>query len=630
MTMVPSYGSHYRAPLFSLVMIWILLQLIYAVDLSSSKVLPYHDAKANPSSSNNSRYSASDAALTGPVQVNSPTLVLNKAHVITGVPQIRQFDWVVANKTAAFDGFTRTVLVINNQFPGPLIEANEGDTIVVRVENQLNLPLSMHWHGIYQRGSQWMDGPSGVTQCPLAPGTSFTYKFTVDQQFGTFWYHAHYAALLSDGISGPLIIHSPRDPLVRGRDFDSDQILFMNDWYHDTSTVIKQQLLSTKGYNGSLAAPSPNSALLNGIGFFNCEKYGDGKPCKTNRNPLEIRVPPKQRSRIRLIQAGSHALFKVSVDDHPLEVIEADATPVQSSTPFHRINLHNAQRYSVIIDTRADKEGDSFYLRASMDTDCFAWLAPGMDTVEGNTALAVVRVSSRPAEKDDRSRVPRPTTKDWTDTLNGPCVDSDQTKLSPRINPQLNTNSLGRVYFNVSFGTIVDNSEQKPKNVLGRFFVDNTTYISRESKPLLSELLSGGNGLLNLSDVATQTISRPGIWDVVVNNLDQAIDHPIHLHGVDTCVVATGKGTFSESNLKNVNYQLQNPLCRDVHVVPGGSYLVMRIRADNPGVWIIHCHIDWHLAAGFAGMLVIQPDVLKKTILPQANKGLCPKVGKGK
>jgi hypothetical protein len=52
---------------------------------------------------------------------------------------------------------------------------------------------------------------------------------------------------------------------------------------------------------------------------------------------------------------------------------------------------------------------------------------------------------------------------------------------------------------------------------------------ARESKPLLSELLSGGNGLLNLSDVATQTISRPGIWDVVVNNLDQAIDHPIHL-----------------------------------------------------------------------------------------------------
>ncbi|WAQ91585.1 hypothetical protein PtA15_14A469 [Puccinia triticina] len=73
---------------------------------------------------------------------------------------------------------------------------------------------------------------------------------------------AHYGALLADGISGPLIIHSPQDPLVRGRDFDTDQIIFMNDWYHDPSTTIARKLLSTKGYNGTLAAPSPNSGML--------------------------------------------------------------------------------------------------------------------------------------------------------------------------------------------------------------------------------------------------------------------------------------------------------------------------------------------------------------------------------
>ncbi|KNE97208.1 hypothetical protein PSTG_09470 [Puccinia striiformis f. sp. tritici PST-78] len=581
----------------------------------------------DPSTQTSPKYEAhppGSPETTGPVQVNSPALVLEKTHSVTDVPKVRRFDWVVANRTAAFDGFTRNVFVINNQFPGPLIEANEGDTIVVNVKNELTVPLSIHWHGIYQRGTQWMDGVSGVTQCPQRPGTSFTYKFTVNDQFGTFWYHAHYGALLADGISGPLIVHSKRDPLVRGRDFDNDQIIFMNDWYHDPSTTVTRQLLSNKGYNGSLAAPSPNTALLNGVGFFNCEKYADGKPCKTNNNPLEIRVPPNQRSRLRLIHAGSHALFKVSIDDHPLEVIEADATPVQSSTSFHRVNLHNAERYSVILDTRADKEGASFYLRASMDTDCFAWLAPGMDTPEGNTALAVVRVSSKPLSMErDQTRIAMPKTKDWKDTLTGPCVDLDQTKLSPRINPKLNTNSLGRVYFNTSFGTIVDKAHKSPNNTLGRFFVDNTTWISRESDPLLPKVLSGGSGSVNTSEVATQTINKPGIWDVVINNLDQAIDHPIHLHGLDSCVVASGKGTLGESNLKSAHYHHDNPLCRDTHVVPGGSYLVMRIKADNPGAWIIHCHIDWHLAAGFAGLLLIQPDVLKQTVLPQANQGLC-------
>ncbi|KAA1093210.1 laccase, multicopper oxidase, benzenediol:oxygen oxidorectuctase [Puccinia graminis f. sp. tritici] len=604
------------------------------MDLRASRVLSYtktdsgFTSKSSNSSAQVSYYSPPNSYSDGTVQVNTPSLVLKKDHIVTNVPQVRKYDWVVENKTAAFDGFVRNVFVINNQFPGPLIEANEGDTIVVNVKNELNLPLSIHWHGIYQNGSQWMDGVSGVTQCPQQPGTTFTYQFTVNNQFGTFWYHAHYEALLADGVSGPLIIHSTRDPLVRGRDFDNEQIIFMNDWYHDPSTTITRKLLSTEGYNGTLAAPSPNTALLNGIGFFNCEKYGNGEPCQTNHNPLEIQVPPNARSRLRLIQAGSHALFKVSIDGHPLEVIEADATPVRSSELFHRVPLHNAERYSVILDTRSDVEGESFYFRAAMDTDCFAWLAPGMDTAEGNTALAVVRVSSTPlANGNTRARMPVPNTVDWKDDVDGLCVDLDQTKLSPLINPNVNFNSHGRVYFNTSFGTIVDSSKKGPKNILGRFFVDNTTWTPRESQPLLPQLMSGGSGNLNPADVAIQTISEPGIWDVVVNNLDQAIDHPIHLHGVDTCVVATGNGTLTDANYQTAQYQLENPVCRDVHVVPGGSYLVMRIKADNPGVWIIHCHIDWHLAGGFAGMLVIQPNALKQTVLPQANQGLCPKGG---
>lgn len=562
------------------------------------------------------------------VQVNSPSLVLSRDHVVTDVPQIRQYDWVVSNKTAAFDGFVRTVLVINNQFPGPLIEANEGDTIIVKVKNEMDIPVSIHWHGIYQKGTQWMDGVAGVTQCPQQPGTTFTYRFTINGQFGTFWYHAHYAALLADGISGPLIVHSLRDPLVRGREYDNDVIVFMNDWYHDTSTSIARQLLSTKGYNGTLAAPSPNSALLNGIGFFNCEKYGQGKPCKTNPNRLEIQLPPKQKSRLRLIQAGSHALFKVSVDNHPLEVIEADATPVTSSQLFHRIPMHNAERYSVIVDTSADQEGDAFYLRAAMDLDCWAWLAPGMDTAEGNTALAIIRVTSNPSlSRNSRARITVPNSRDWSDELDGACVDLDIAKLSPRINPNLNTASLGRVYFNTSFGVIVDKTQKAPNNTLGRFFVDNTTWITQPFQPLLPKLMSGGPGSLNSSEVATQVISQPGIWDVVINNLDQAIDHPMHLHGVDSCIVASGNGTFNESMASTANYQLDNPVCRDVHVVPGGTYIVMRVKAENPGVWIIHCHIDWHLSAGFAGMLVIQPEVLKQTVLPQANQDLCPAGG---
>ncbi|MBW0478935.1 hypothetical protein O181_018650 [Austropuccinia psidii MF-1] len=570
-------------------------------------------------------FSGSGASAQDIPRVNCPDLVLDQEHIITNVPQVRRFRFVVTNTTAAFDGFLRNVLLINNQFPAPLIEVNEGDTVVVEVENRLNQPLTLHWHGLFQRGTPWMDGPSSVAQCPIQPGAKFTYEFVIRDQFGTFWYHAHIAGMLLDGIEGPLIVHSPRDPLIRGRDFDREMVLFMNDWYHELNTIITNKMLSPEGYNGSTAAPSPNSALLNGIGFFDCEKYANGSSCKTNHNPLELFLFPHQRTRIRLIQGGGHAMFKVSVDNHPLEIIEVDATPIRSPRPVHRINIHNSQRYSMIVDTRNDNVGDSFYLRAAMTTDCFAWLAPGMDTVEGNTALAIFRVVSPPTlQQNTGVALAKPTTKDWSDTLNGPCIDLNLDEVVPMIDPRLDGNVIGRVYFNISFGSVIDPTATGPNNTLGRFFINGVIYKPHIYKPLLPIFLKGGSGRVNESEVSLQRIEQPGVWDVVVSNLDAALDHPIHLHGVDSCEVAGGNGTLNEINATTIRYKNHAPLCRDTHVVPGGQFRVFRVQADNPGVWFLHCHIDYHLSAGLAGAIVMQPQLLAQTPLPLNNQLLCP------
>ncbi|KDN46942.1 hypothetical protein RSAG8_04019, partial [Rhizoctonia solani AG-8 WAC10335] len=62
------------------------------------------------------------------------------------------------------DGFYRQMLVVNGQYPGPTIEANEGDTIIVHVKNRIpRVGTSLHWHGIFQNGTAWMDGPAGIT-----------------------------------------------------------------------------------------------------------------------------------------------------------------------------------------------------------------------------------------------------------------------------------------------------------------------------------------------------------------------------------------------------------------------------------------------------------------------------------
>ncbi len=123
----------------------------------------------------------------------------------TGVT--RSYDFVVKRATIAPDGVERDVLLINDQFPGPLIEANWGDTIEVTVTNELAAPeegTSFHWHGLLQKDSQWMDGVPGIMQCPIAPGQTFTYSFTADL-YGTSWYHSHYSAQYAGGLFGPMV-----------------------------------------------------------------------------------------------------------------------------------------------------------------------------------------------------------------------------------------------------------------------------------------------------------------------------------------------------------------------------------------------------------------------------------------
>jgi Multicopper oxidase len=103
-------------------------------------------------------------------------------------PTKRHYRFVISDIEVNPDGVYRPMILINGQFPGPLIECNDGDRLVIEVENQSMNATAFHWHGLYQNGSNWMDGTVGVTQCPIAPGGNFTYDFTVSGQHGTYWW----------------------------------------------------------------------------------------------------------------------------------------------------------------------------------------------------------------------------------------------------------------------------------------------------------------------------------------------------------------------------------------------------------------------------------------------------------
>ena len=91
------------------------------------------------------------------------------------------YNWDVTWVNRNPDGLhERPVIGINNQWPVPAISANVGEQITLHLTNQLgNETTSVHFHGLFQNGTNSMDGPTGVTQCPIGPGETFTQVFTV-------------------------------------------------------------------------------------------------------------------------------------------------------------------------------------------------------------------------------------------------------------------------------------------------------------------------------------------------------------------------------------------------------------------------------------------------------------------
>lgn len=140
------------------------------------------------------------------------------------------YDWELTWVNANPDGrLTRPVIGINGQFPCPTIHATTGDRVIVNLKNSLgNESTSIHWHGLHQQGSNAMDGTTGATQCPILPGDTFTYNFTVRRvstaptqhlltislvnQTGSFWWHSHHGGQMPDGLRGPFIVHDTEDP----------------------------------------------------------------------------------------------------------------------------------------------------------------------------------------------------------------------------------------------------------------------------------------------------------------------------------------------------------------------------------------------------------------------------------
>ena len=135
------------------------------------------------------------------------------------------FDLSIGRSMVNFTGRTRPAITVNGGIPAPLLRWREGDTVTLRVANQLpDVSSSIHWHGILLPSN--MDGVPGLSFDGIAPGEAYTYKFQL-QQSGTYWYHSHSMFQEQAGLYGPIIVE-PRAPAPYH--FDREHVVLLSDW----------------------------------------------------------------------------------------------------------------------------------------------------------------------------------------------------------------------------------------------------------------------------------------------------------------------------------------------------------------------------------------------------------------
>ncbi|KAK5631725.1 hypothetical protein RRF57_007439 [Xylaria bambusicola] len=317
----------------------------------------------------------------------------------------RSYNWVLEEFTnwTAPDGEVKdSAMLINGLYPGPTITADWGDTVSVTVTNKLAFNgTSIHWHGLRQLNANLQDGTNGITDCPIPPGGSKTYTFTLTQ-YGTTWYHSHFSSQYANGIFGAIQINGPSSA-----NYDIDLGVYpINDFYlASAEEIVKASQLGASGpisanvlFNGTNVNPSGNGGAYSTINLT---------PGKTHLLRLRQSLPgDRQRAHVLITadqEPGNYwmnvtmpAENKCGVSDNPFPAAivhytsVADGIPTEAGTVPPNLGCQDSLLYEPIVSQAADpatfeQTEDNTVVMISVSTPTVHWVING-SSIDNSTA----------------------------------------------------------------------------------------------------------------------------------------------------------------------------------------------------------------------------------------------------
>jgi FtsP/CotA-like multicopper oxidase with cupredoxin domain len=480
---------------------------------------------------------------------------------VTAQARTVAYDLVLAEIDGPVKGGPRA-MAINGSIPGPTLRFTEGDDAVIQVKNDLKEDTSMHWHGLLLPNDQ--DGVPHVNIAPIKPGETREFRFRL-RHGGTFWYHSHSGLQEQLGIYGSIVITPKGGERIKT---DHDLVVVLSDWTNESPYDVLAQLRAgrdtqqiKKGTAQSIVGAVQHNALpemvkrsmqrmppmdFSDVGYD--AFLANGKPA------TEFLAQPSETVRLRLINASAASYYHLEYAGGLMKIIAADGTDVQPVTT-ERFLFAIGETYDLLV--KVPQSGGAWELRATTQDGT------------GHSSLFIGH-----GERHAAPDVPKPNV----------------------YKPMAGMGEMGGMSNHHKKAAMHDmhhmDDPERPGSPYEKLRALRSTEIS-DSRPLREYIFRlQGDMIRSVWTLDGKTFSEADMINVrqgekvrftFIN--DSMMHHPMHLHGHFFRLV-TRAGSLS-------------PMKHTVDVPPMSSHTI-EFAADEPGDWMMHCHVLYHLAIGMA------------------------------
>ena len=508
-----------------------------------------------------------------------------------------RYDLTVTDTIVNFSGKDKRAIAVNGQIPMPTLTFTEGDIAEIVVHNKLQEGTSLHWHGVYLPNKE--DGVPFLTQMPIAPNSTHTYRFSIIQN-GTHWYHSHSGLQEQIGMYGSLILKKRKtDPTFREGIDDLPTVpVILSEWTDIKPENVHRMLHNANDWGGIKKGTVQSYSEAIKAGHFKTKLENEWKRMLAmdvsdvyydkflinGKNESQLsQFKAGDKVRLRIANGGASSYFWLSYAGGKMTVVANDGNDVEP-VEVDRLIIGVSETYDVVVNIPQEDTAYEF-----------------LATPEDRTKSASMYFGNGTIQL--KSRMPKLKYFEGMKMMNG------------MMNMDGSMDDMG---MDMSFQKMDMNTVMYPEVTgSGDMEMDNQTDHANHSMKGNAELVTLNYGMLKAPHPTTLPKDAPVrelrfeltgnmnryVWSMdnkVLSESDKILirkgenvritlyngsmmRHPMHLHGHDFRVL---NGQEEYAPLKNV-----------LDIMPMETDTI-EFLANAEGDWFFHCHILYHMMAG--------------------------------